>query len=123
MLIETLEYYLFTKLVLFLMSQKQMYFNICQVLGNPIIFQNMVQSMFNEIDKDKNGSLEIDELKAYMSNLFSDSKANTEALASLFEELDADQSNSIDIDEFSKFIKAFFEQQKKMLEVALSAPA
>jgi Ca2+-binding EF-hand superfamily protein len=104
------------------MNKEEMHSNICQVLADPVIFKNMVQSMFNEIDKDKNGALEIDELKAYMSTLFSDSKANTQALASLFEELDADESNTIDVDEFGKFIRAFFEQQKKMLEVALSAP-
>ena len=103
------------------MSKLPVYNYLCQVLGNAEIFDSMVLSMFNEIDKDKNNSLEADEVREFFMQLFPDSKhLNTVALDNLFKEIDADGSNSIDVKEFGRFVRVLFEQQKQMLEVVIS---
>ena len=102
------------------MQELQETFNsLDSLLKDEKTFAEVVSAVFVSIDKDNNGTLDLEEVGNFISGVCKDmgvkkdiSKGN---VMDIFEELDEDKSKTISKDELAKFLRALFEEQKNQI--------
>eukprot|EP00831_Metopus_contortus_P034860 TRINITY_DN2775_c0_g1_i2.p3 TRINITY_DN2775_c0_g1~~TRINITY_DN2775_c0_g1_i2.p3 ORF type:complete len:109 (-),score=28.48 TRINITY_DN2775_c0_g1_i2:137-463(-) len=89
------------------------------LLKNEATFNDVVSAVFSSIDKDKSGTLEIEEIEEFISTMCSEMGLKTgpgkENVREIFEELDEDKSKNISQEELGKFLRLLFEEQRLSL--------
>ena len=94
------------------------------LLNNENLFNQVVKTVFDSIDTDKSGSLELSEMEEFMRKVCGEMNIkagpNKSEIKEIFDSLDTDKSKSIGIDEMGAFLKKILlEQQKALTEVLL----
>ena len=89
------------------------------LLKDPKIFDEVVSAVFSSIDKDGNGTLEIEEVEEFINGVCSEmgikNAPGKESIKEVFDELDEDKSKNISKEELAKFLRALFEEQRTQL--------
>ena len=90
------------------------------LLTNKQAFNEVLTEIFNLIDTDKSGEIELMEIKDFMTKICKEmglqAKPDQDAIDNLFQELDTDHSNTIEKTEMAIFLKRLFIEQKELLE-------
>lgn len=83
-----------------------------KLLSNPEEFEKAARKGYDDVDVNKNGLIDFEEVEAILCNF---AKANNipkptrSAVEEVFKKLDKDKSGKVDFDEFKVFFKAFLE--------------
>ena len=88
------------------------------ILRNQKLFENIAQELFNSIDEDGNGDLDVQEVTDFLLQTCKDNGTelpNSESINFVFKELDTKHIGGVGIPEFSDFLKEIFKEQKKLL--------
>eukprot|EP00826_Nyctotherus_ovalis_P042044 TRINITY_DN428_c0_g1_i3.p2 TRINITY_DN428_c0_g1~~TRINITY_DN428_c0_g1_i3.p2 ORF type:complete len:110 (-),score=33.17 TRINITY_DN428_c0_g1_i3:81-410(-) len=93
------------------------------LLNNEKLFNQVVKTVFDSIDTDKSGSLELSEMEGFMRKVCDEMNIkggpNKSEINEIFESLDTDKSKSIGIDEMGAFLKKILLDQQKSLTESL----
>ena len=90
------------------MNNKQIKENIRRQLNDDAYLTSITKKSFDSADKNKNGAIDMKELKACMIEIaqgLGRPIPEDEAARKEFLNLDTDKSNTIDFNEFKKFVK------------------
>jgi len=105
------------------MSLEETYKALDTLLKDEGTFKQVVEAVFESIDTDKSGSIDIKEIEVFINSVCKEmgigQQPDKAAIETVFKELDTDKSNSIDKEELGKFLRTLFEEQKKQLEAAM----
>ena len=90
------------------------------LLTDKNLFSEVVKAVFNTIDKDNSGSIELSEIDLFIKGICEDMGItqipDKSSISSVFSELDTDKSKNISEVELGEFLRLLFEQQKKQIE-------
>ena len=94
------------------------------LLNNEKLFNQVVKTVFDSIDTDKSGSLELCEMESFMRKVCDEMNIkggpNKSEINEIFDSLDTDKSKSIGLDEMAAFLKKILLDQQKALTDALT---
>ena len=94
------------------------------ILEDKDTFEHVCREVFNTIDADGNGSLERQEIKAFIEHICGEMGMNgspdDKTIAEVFAELDEDGSNDISEQELKLFLRKLFETQKEEVAKTLN---
>ena len=89
------------------------------LLTNERLLNQVVKIVFDSIDTDKSGTLELSEMEAFMKKVCDEMKIeggpNTTELSEIFDSLDTDKSKNIGMEEMTVFLKKILLDQQKAL--------
>ena len=90
------------------------------LLGNEKLFNQVVKTVFDSIDTDKSGTLEISEMENFMKKVCEEMNIkggpNKSEINEIFDSLDTDKSKNIGMDEMGDFLKKILLDQQKALQ-------
>eukprot|EP00826_Nyctotherus_ovalis_P000554 TRINITY_DN0_c72_g1_i6.p1 TRINITY_DN0_c72_g1~~TRINITY_DN0_c72_g1_i6.p1 ORF type:complete len:105 (-),score=43.85 TRINITY_DN0_c72_g1_i6:55-369(-) len=93
---------------------------INKILSNPKMFDAMVEKLFSIIDKDKSGSLDLNEIEEFMTTSAASMGMSTppsrESIKAMFDKLDVNKDKMLSKEELGAFVRSMLEEQKKSLE-------
>ncbi len=102
---------------------QETYNALTQLLDDEESFGKVVKAVFNVIDKDNSGTIELNEIEDFIENVCKEMGINKNpdknSIKEVFKELDEDHSNSIDEKELAKFLKILFGDQRAQCEATL----
>ena len=87
---------------------------IAALMNNKEEFEKLAKQGYEEVDKNKNGSLDFNEIKSILVNFSQRSglmpPTNAE-VEQVYKQLDIDKNGKIDFNEFKGFFRKFLEMQ------------
>ena len=90
------------------------------LLRNEKLFGQVVKIVFESIDTDRSGTLELAEMENFLTKICEEMNIagglNNTDIKEIFETLDADKSKSIGMDEMATFLKKVLNDEKKSLD-------
>ena len=92
------------------------------LLGNETAFEQLVECVFDSIDTDKSGSIEIEEIETFIKDVCKEGLGEApdkESIKAVFDLLDEDHSNSIEKSELGAYLRMLFEDQKQKAETIM----
>ena len=92
---------------------------LVEMLNDPAKFEENCKSVFNEIDVNKNGKLEKNEIKKHMNDVHKyilGIELENEVFEKIFNTYDKDHDNIINYDEFKPYFKEMLEKMIEILE-------
>lgn len=93
------------------------------LLKDKNLFEQVTKSVFQSIDKDGSGSLDIEELEEFINTICGEMNIkkgpSKDSIAAVYKALDEDGNKTISMDELASFLRIMFEEQKVQIEKQL----
>jgi Ca2+-binding EF-hand superfamily protein len=92
---------------------------LIEMLNDPVKFEENCKQVFNEIDKNKNGKIEKNEIHKHLNELHQylmGDNVEEGSFEKLFESLDTDKNGVIDFEEFKPYFKSMLEKMIELLQ-------
>ena len=88
------------------------------LLSNETQLKDICKHVFAQLDKNKNGVLEMSEFATFFKQSCLDAEVppDIDAMQALFEERDVDKNGVIDLEEMTGYLKDMFKRQLEALE-------